>query len=297
VPVLAPLAPSASYLVALGDGLVTGDGGPIAGGPVAEFGTAAEVDLHAPGIDGLAVEPAGPCVNVRFETDEPATATVTLAGDGLRQDVAAGAGARQFSLAAPLGAFPPATALELTVAVRDRAGNTAASPAVPLTTPAGLLPLAITEVHANAAGPEPAQEFVEIRNLGGAPVELGAVAIADARGMDLLPAGTLASGAYALIVPSGFDAAAAAGLGLGGGTPLVRVDARIGGDGLGNSGEVTELRAVADGALISGYRFPVDVSAAGWSGKSVHRVPEDACDQQASWTRAPADATPGRGPP
>jgi hypothetical protein len=53
----------------------------------------------------------------------------------------------------------------------------------------------------------------------------------------------------------------------------------------------------ARGNVVSSYGAAVDVSAASWSGKSVHRVPESACDQEASWTRHPEAPTPGWGAP
>ena len=60
---------------------------------------------------------------------------------------------------------------------------------------------------ANAAGPEPAQEYVELRNLGGDAVSLAGLRLEDAKGGDDLPAETLAPGGYALVVPSGYDPA------------------------------------------------------------------------------------------
>ena len=97
-------------------------------------------------------------------------------------------------------------------------------------------PLVITEVLANAAGPEPAQEFVELRNLGDGAVSLAGLRLEDAKGGDDLPAETLA--------PGGVRAGRAVGLRPGRArtraarrTLLVRVDTRIGSDGLSNGGE------------------------------------------------------------
>jgi hypothetical protein len=76
----------------------------------------------------------------------------------------------------------------------------------------------------------------------------------------------------------------------------LRVDARLGGDGLSNAGEAIRLRA-ADGALLSSYGSATPTATAAWSGRSIHRIPEDACDQPATWTTQPRPATPGWGPP
>jgi len=182
------------------------------------------------------------------------------------------------------------------VGAQDRAGNRAEAPTVTLTIPDGLLPLALTEIHANPAGTEPTQEFVELRNLGATTIELAGLAIADSKGMDTLPATLLEPGAYALIVASGFDPASPKDTPPRAGTPLVRVDSKLGSDGLSNGGEAVRLLAPT-GTVISSYSAALDVSASAWAGQSVHRVPEDACDQAASWTRRPLPATPGWGAP
>jgi len=281
-----------TYVVSLAPGVERLDGSAIAPGEVGQFDTAVNDDRIAPSILGLAVTPSGPCALVAFQTDEPAEASVHVDGDGVARVVAAGAGASQFAVAIPLGDLPAAAAVSLSVVAVDRAGNQSTSAAIPLTIPDGLLPLAITEVHANPAGPEPAQEFVEVRNLGAEPVSVGGLAIADAKGMDALPELLLAAGAYALIVPSGFDAASAKDTPPLAGTPLLRVDSRIGSDGLSNGGEAIRLLSPG-GGVISSYGAAVDVSATAWAGQSVHRVPETACDQAASWTQRPLPATPG----
>lgn len=281
-----------TYVVSLGPGVQRLDGGTVAPGEVGQFDTAVNDDRVPPTISGLAVTPSGPCVLVAFQTDEPAEATVHIDGAGLARVVPAGAGASQFSAALLLGDVPGGTTVDVSVAAADRAGNQATSAAVPLTIPQGLLPLAITEIHANPSGPEPAQEFVELRNLGGQAVNVGGLAIADAKGMDALPETNVEPGAYALIVSSGFDPASAKDTPPLAGTALVRVDSRIGSDGLSNGGEAIRLLA-SGGAVISSYSAAIDVSATAWAGQSVHRVPETACDQAASWTQRPLPATPG----
>jgi len=125
---------------------------------------------------------------------------------------------------------------------------------------------------------------------------VGGLSIADAKGMDALPETVIEAGGYALIVPSGYDPASAKDTPPLAGTPLLRVDSRIGSDGLSNGGEAIRLLS-AGGGVISSYSAAVDVSATAWSGQSVHRVPETACDQAPSWTQRPLPATPGWGPP
>jgi hypothetical protein len=286
------LLPSSTYLVSLGDGVVGADGAAVLPGVVGQFVTAAVSDLQAPAISGLTVEPSGPCVRVALQTDEACAVSIVLRGDGVERAISGGAGITQFSVAASMAAFSPGTELEVLARATDLAGNVAETAGVAVTVPEGLLPLAITEVLANAAGPEPAQEFVEVRNLGGEVIDIGGLSIEDAKGADVLPPLLLDAAAYALIVPSGFDPGSGADVAPRGGTPLIRVDARIGSDGMTNGGEVVRLRTPA-GTIVSSYGGTVDASATKWAGKSVHRIPEDACDQPASWTRLPSEATPG----
>ena len=261
-----------TYIVSLGPGVEALDGAAVPAGEIGQFDTAVNEDRVAPSITGLTVVPSGPCVLVAFQTDEPAQASVHVDGDGIGRVVPAGAGATQFAAAIPLGDLPGGTAVAISVTATDRAGNQATSAAVPLALPAGLLPLAITEIHANPAGPEPAQEFVEVRNLGASALNAGGLAIADAKGMDSLPDAVIEAGAYALIVASGFDPASPKDTPPLAGTLLLRVDARLGSDGLSNGGEAVRLLS-ADGTVISSYSAAMDVSATAWAGQSVHRVP------------------------
>jgi Lamin Tail Domain len=264
---------------------------------VGQFVTGGEADVTAPGISALAVTPSGPCVLVSFQTDEPAAGTLLVRGSALAErTISAGAGTTAFSVAASLAAFSAGSDVEIVARAIDLAGNIAETAAVSLTAPPELLPIAITEVQANSTGLEPAQEYVELRNLGAQSVDLGGIAIEDSKGSDLLPAFSLEPGAYALVVSSGFDPASPVDTPPRPGTALLRVDTRIGADGLANGGEVVRLRSAA-GTVLSTYGGGVDVSAAKWSGKSVHRVPQEACDQPASWTQVPLPATPGWGAP
>ena len=295
LPMVDLLSPAAAYQVVSGDGITDQAGRAIAGGMVGQFTTAAEADLTPPVLAGLSIVPSGPCALVSFTCDEPAAATLVLTGAGLEERVPAGAGTTAFSVAASLAPFGAGADVQVVVRVADRAGNVAESAAVALAVPSTLVPLAITEVRANPAGAEPQQEFVELRNLGAAPLDLAGLSLEDAKGGDAL-AGTLEAGAYALVVAATFDPTDPTDTLPKAGTALIRVEGRLGADGLSNGGEVVRLRA-ADGTIVSSYGTPIDVSATKWAGKSVHRIPEEACDQPASWTVTPLPSTPGWGAP
>jgi hypothetical protein len=294
VPLANLLMPSVTYLVSVGAGVTDATGQPVAAGSVGQFTTAAEADFVPPAITAFTVNPSGPCVLVAFETSESATGALWIRGGGLERSVSAGAGATQFQVAASVASFAGGTEIQIAARAVDLAGNAAETAAVSMTVPVGLLPIAITEVHANPVGPEPAQEYVEIRNLGRDAVDVAGLTIEDSKGADSLPPTLLEPGAYALVVSSGFDPGSPVDVLPRAGTPLIRVDTRIGSDGLANGGEVVRLRG-AGGTVLSSYGGFVDVSAAKWSGKSVQRLPEDACDQPAAWSRLPAAATPGWG--
>jgi len=181
------------------------------------------------------------------------------------------------------------------VTATDLAGNATTSAPFAFTTPAALPPVAITEVLANPAGPEPQQEYVELRNLGDADVELSGLRLQDSKGGDDLPAETLAAGGYALIVTATYDPDEGSDPSPRAGTLLVRVDTRLGADGLSNSGEPVQL--LQGEAIVSSYGGWVDVSAGSWNGSAVHRLIQTACDGADAWNHTPLPPTPGAGPP
>ena len=290
------LPAGAACRVVIGAGTMDAGGESIAGGVVGIFEAAAEVDETPPVLADVAIAAAGPCLAVTFSTDEPATATIVIQAGGVEMSSPAGVGQTRFDVALTLGGLPAESAATITVTAADRAGNVAASSPLAFQTPPALPPLAITEVLANAAGPEPAQEYVELRNLGADPVPLAGLRIEDAKGGDDLPAETLAPGGYALIVSSSYDQNQGQDPAPRAGTLLLRLsDSRIGADGLANGGEL--VRLMLGDSVVSSYGGWVSVSASSWSGKGVHRLVQSACDRADAWNRTPLAATPGAGPP
>jgi hypothetical protein len=289
------LPASASCSVSISAGAVDAAGAAIAPGTIGVFEDAAAPDLTPPVLGNLSVEVAGPCLAVSFSTDEPSSGTVVVQADGVEIDAPAGAGQTAFDLGIPLSALPPTTAATVTVNATDLAGNAAVSAPFAFTTPAALPPIAITEVLANPAGPEPQQEYVELRNLGDADVPLTGLRLEDSKGGDDLPAETLAAGGYALVVTATYDPDEGSDPAPRAGTLLVRVDTRIGSDGLSNSGEAIQL--VQGDAVVSSYGGWVAVSAGSWNGNAVHRLVQTACDRSDAWNHTPLPPTPGWGPP
>jgi hypothetical protein len=174
----------------------------------------------------------------------------------------------------------------------DRAGNAADSAPFSVSLPPALPRVVITEILANSAGSETTQEFVEILNAGDADVALGGLVLADKSGSDVLPAATLAPGAFALVVAEKYDPAEGSDIPPREGTLLLPVPGKIGADGMSNAGEPVRL-STPGGDVISQYGGWVDVSASAWSGKSVKRASPDACDAATAWSSTPSPATPG----
>ena len=299
VPLMGVLQLNRTYLFEVLPGVIETGGAAAATGVIGAFDTGGDADRIAPQVIDFSVALAGPCAGIRFTTDEPVGAQIVLRTDAGETVIPAGEGQTAFDLAVPFGGLAAGARAEIVLRVTDRAGNPTESSAgeidVPLETP----PLVITEVLANPAGPEPGQEFVELRNIGEAEVSLGGLRIEDAKGADVLPEAVLPPGAYALVVPSAFDPGSTRDVAPRAGTLMIPLDARIGSDGLSNAGEVVRLRMPGTAAepIVSIYGGWVDVSAASAAGKSAHRLDDHACDHVTAWTRPPRPPTPGWGVP
>ena len=289
------LPPSASCAVSMAAGAVDASGAAVPAGTIGVFEDADAPDVTPPVLSGVAAASAGPCLDVSFATDEPASGTIVVQAGGVELDTPAGAGTTSFEVGIPLGALPPSAAATVTVRATDLAGNAAVSAPLAFTTPVALPPIAITEVLANPAGPEPQQEYVELRNLGDADLPLGGLRLQDSKGGDDLPAETLAAGGYALVVTATYDPNLGSDPAPRAGTLLLRIDTRLGADGLSNSGESVQL--VMGDAVVSSYGGWVSVSAGSWNGHAVHRLVQTACDGANAWNHTPLAPTPGSGPP
>lgn len=130
----------------------------------------------------------------------------------------------------------------------------------------------LNEVLANAAGPEPASEWVELVNDSERPASLGGLWLEDASGHVALPAEQLAPGEFALLVGSGFQPS-----GLDVPLPAAARVIELGSlaqRGLSNSGEA--LLLVGPSGVVS--RFPA--LAARHAGRSLARRTLDAADDQ-----------------
>jgi hypothetical protein len=152
--------------------------------------------------------------------------------------------------------------------------------------------LAITEVMAHPLGAQPAQEWVEVQNLGEQPVSTSGLLIAAAGGSDALPSALIAPGGFAVIAGAGYSANDGVDVPPAGDALLLRLASATLGNGLSNAADtVVELREPG-GGVISRYGGWIDATPRSFAGKSAARADPSACDARASW-RMSAHPTPG----
>lgn len=188
---------------------------------------------------------------LRFATDEPAVIGVGEIPDGVRAEVLSGMWSSEHHV---IFAGLPAEAVQVGFTLADVNGNED-SRAVELQTRPGPA-MALTEVYADPWGPEPAQEFVEIVNIGEEIVDLSGWMIddnGDYNGDLIGPGTTIAPGQVALLVSRNFDPACPDDPLPAPGTQIIYMGASIGTNGLKNSEVETVELWDAQGVLISSY--------------------------------------------
>lgn len=186
-----------------------------------------------------------------------------------------------------IGGLAPDTEHHVEVEMIDLASRSYVT-AVDFRTLASSPHVVINEVLANAVGPEPAQEWVELFNDGRTAVDLEGWTLEDVGGIALLPADSLAPGQFAVVVGDTYDAASGYDVAPAPGTVLLRVP-HVGKNGLSNSGE--PLRLVSpDGQAESS--FPA--VAAARAGVSIAR--RDPATPDADLTGFGEHASPGASP-
>jgi hypothetical protein len=262
----------------------TDDGQPAMLMPGQQLATGDRYDSAPPRIDSLRHRTADGCIVARLRTED----ATDLWMDGTWCATApASVGALQHEVALPT----PVALSTATVVIRDLAGNQATTtvPADPVAAPGVVL----TEVLQNPAGPEPAQEYVELLNLGSQAVDLAGWQLDDGDdgvGVNLLPAGKLAPGRRAVVVGKGYKPGSLDPSPVSGAL-LVRLDRALGDSGLSNAGEVIVLRD-PQGRVVSAYSNQLgSASGKSFEGRSVQRVDPSRCDVRSNWRFA--KATPG----
>ncbi len=243
------------------------------------FRVADAPDTVAPAVSELAMTTDGACAVVRARSDEPALLEAWVGG-GPR----AGEPKLVFDHAVTL---PLVEAGSLSVAVTDAAGNVTMLEPAPVAP--SRVPLVVTEVLPNPRGAEPAEEWIELQNVGGAALSTRGLALEVDAVRVPLAAETIGPGAFALVVSSAFS-----GVGPDPGPPpdvtLLRLPTARIGPGLTNRRtRITLLDA--SGGVVSSYGGWLDLSPDSLEGRSARRT--GPCDVPAAWSPG-WPPTPGR---
>jgi lamin tail-like protein len=170
----------------------------------------------------------------------------------------------------------------------DTAG-VASEAAIEVTTGPARPHVVINEVLADALGPEPASEWIELVNDGDSSVELGGWLLADGGGEVALPPYELAAGAFVVLTAEGFEPGAGGDV-----APLPSAGRltlpSLGKSGLSNAGEALTLRPPG-GEVVSAFPAAPKPKA----GSSIARRRPDTPDDDAGgfFVSAPRGATPG----
>ncbi|HEU4412846.1 MAG TPA: lamin tail domain-containing protein [Polyangiaceae bacterium] len=189
---------------------------------------------------------------------------------------------------AVLRGLAPSTTARVVARYYDAAGAPGEA-SIEVTTAPARPHVVINEVLADALGPEPASEWVELVNDGGDAVELEGFRLADGGGEVGLPAHRLGPGEFVLLTPEGFVPGAGGDVAPAPSAARLTLPA-LGKSGLSNAGEALALRAPG-GEIVS--RFPALPRPK--PGASVARrrpeVPDD--DAGGFVVSAPGASTPG----
>jgi Lamin Tail Domain len=158
-----------------------------------------------------------------------------------------------------------------------------------VTTGAARPHVVINEVLADALGPEPASEWVELVNDGADAIELEGYRLADGGGEVALPAHRLGPGEFVLLTAEGFVPGAGGDVAPAPAAKVLTLPS-LGKSGLSNAGEALSL-LTPGGAIVS--RFPALPKPK--SGASVARRRPDVPDDDAGGfvLSAPGGPTPG----
>jgi hypothetical protein len=285
------LEPLTAYRIGLHERLRDAEGRPLPSESEELFTTGIAPDLEPPEVTDLSVEADGGCLEVRLVADEPAKARLRWwSGLGPGELTLVGLQTEHRG-AIPLFPLPETLSVDLWDAVGNLGGRGSEELVIE-----PLPPVAISEVLANPAGPEPAQEFVELVNLGSVPVSLEGWWITDslAKEGDALPAEELPRGAVGLVVPSTYQPDGVKDPLPAPGSILLRLSgSTIGSSGLANAGEPVFLKD-SEGRVVSRYPGAPSDGSLPSNGQSVGRELGAWCSERGPWRLNPAgSSTPG----
>jgi len=273
------------------------------------FAASTAADEEPPDLGQVSVERRGGCVHAVLVSEE--SLTLRLEVDG-RIASAGGSGGERVEVALRIDPWPQEGYLTAALALEDRAGNRVSDIQEVDLSGAETPPLALVEVLANPAGPEPDQEMIELVDVrvDGPNLEIEGLWLADLAWSEV--AASLASGdtpgrplpgfftaprqrtvivgdRYVLGDPADPDPEAE--------TTLVVVDGSLGAGGLGNGGEPLVIFEPLTATLVTSYERPLEVRGAGDQGRSTVNSHPEGCDVGAAWEAHPLGvSSPGWAP-
>ena len=242
------LAPGTSHEVIVGEDVRDATGASI--GPALIAWSTGPAIGDAPSFVTIACAPDEMDAGVGCALVDDRSIALRVAADGplrmwlLTADAARSAVAPRGEATLRLDGLVPGAAYDGVLRVVDLAGRERTF-SIPIVTEADLPLLSITEVRADPRGAEPSQEYVEIANQGGSPIDLAGFTLsdrADREGDPIARALVLPPGGRALIVADAFDPVDAEDDAVPAGVPLVRIGSSIGSGGITNAGEPLFLR-------------------------------------------------------
>ncbi len=230
---------------------------------------------------------ADTAIAIRTRADRPVRAFLRAAGQTIHQVAPRG------DLDLTLSMLDPNQRVEAELELIDLSGQRTSFRET-ITTRPTTASIAITEVRADPAGPEPQQEYVELFNFGREAIDLLGFSLSDdpdRPGDEITQSIVIHAQSYALLVPEQFDDAHPLDVQVPPGVTLIRIDRTLGSGGLSNRGEPLFLRD-ADGQRISS----VPAIAAPGSGVCLVRLSMDfRSSDEASFGPDPdSSCTPGR---
>ena len=262
------------------------------------FATGRGPDDVAPDKGSIRAHMVGPCLEVAYRGSDLVQLDVVL------QEERAHALGMRPRVGVRVRESAESTEVVARIEVTDLATNRTSveHPVVVPSVGHGVDPIAVVEILADAPGPEPVQEFVELVALGDRPGTVDdlwltdlpwsevvqALAAGDDPPGDALPPLRVQAGTVFVVVGPGYVVDGAPGA-----AKWVRLDSSLGESGLKNAGESVLLYGTAPLRLISSYGNHVPTGK-GHEGRSVVRADSTACDVPQAWASHPAGhATPG----
>lgn len=262
------------------------------------FTTSSVIDVVAPSLTLTYTEMVGGCLAVGIIGSEQ----VALGAELLCEDGGGGSAFWSVSdykhvhnFSVPVHETCDGHPAKLKITGTDLAGNNTVLETIELEEYPVTDAVIITEVLANPAGAEPAQEFVEILNIGDKLVNIEGWRLSDKRDSqgDEIPTETLFPGEYGLLVAPNYDPYCSRDPNPHPNALLIYMNSTLGSRGLVNRGSPIYLRD-ALGNVVSALLESPDMSSSSDNGRSLELNLPKGCGMDVAWEKNQnQSSTPG----